>query len=194
LNRSIPTATGNDDVIPFNVEGDVLKVLAKEMIRPSAYKMNASPHPELITTKAARILFCTLFSTFFEIYLTNSKGKFEINDTSVLRAFVKLTMTLASKNPDEPFRLILEYSGPKYIDKSIEMMGSEIYKKISHLIGLFAEEVLQHTFRNKDRNYLAAGHPELLGKSSEKAVHIFMDNYVVPKIKDAFTNLSIRIN
>lgn len=180
----------NDEIIPLNVENDVLKTLAEKMIRPAATKIDSLARRELITTRAARRLFQFLFSTFFEIYVTDQKGRFEINDASVLRKLIELTMVLASKNPTSPFKLILEYNGPKYVDKSMEVMSSEIYKKLSPDIGLFAEEILQHNFGDKDRDYLAIGHPELLSKLSANAVRVFMNNFVVPKIKDAFTNLS----
>jgi hypothetical protein len=143
-----------------------------------------SQDAHLITQRCASKIFAKLFSSRFGFTLsTLNDSNFKTIEKNYLYELGIVTSKIASSHLQEPFQLLIDYSGiPDSNDWGIITEG-ELWSMVVIHFELFTERVFQFNLSIKDLKSLQNKHPDKMTKAAIRLFDIFRDNYLLPTLR-----------
>ena len=142
----------------------------------------------------------TLIMIFFNKSLTNHQGAvkfgkfsftiFSLNDSNFisieknyLYEVAVTTSKIASTNLQEPFKLLIDYSGvPESNDWGVIITG-DLWDTIVTHFEFFAERVFKFNLSNNDLHCLRSKRPDSMSSAAVRLFDIFRDDYLLPTLR-----------
>jgi len=110
------------------------------------------------------------------LILQDSWNKVKLERKEAIEDLIKAVMRFAVGNPDEPFKITVEFNGlAKTRAKASNELYHQIIQKIMPQLLLFSEHIMKHKFSKRDQSYLHQSVLHCLSARSRKCVDTFMD-------------------
>jgi len=144
-----------------------------------------SQDAHLIAQRCASRIAAILISSRFGFSGSLTKdSSFKSIEKNHLYELVIITSKIASKNLEEPFQLLIDYSGlPRSVEDWGIMSKGDLLRQITVHFELFAERVFKFEFTSDDLYNLRKGYLDKLSKEGGRLFDIFYNNYLLPTLE-----------
>jgi hypothetical protein len=110
-------------------------------------------------------------------------SRFESIDKNLLAELAVVTSKIASYHQEQPFQLLVEYSGmPHSSDWGIITEG-DLWDIIVTHFEVFAERVFKFNLSNNDLHYLLSKRTSNMSDDAGRLFDIFHDSYLLPMLR-----------
>ncbi len=143
-----------------------------------------SQDAHLITQRCASKVLAKLISSRFGFTLrTFDDSSFKSIDKNRLSELAIVSSKIASNHQEQPFRLLVEYSGlPDSGDWGIITKGDLWDTVVTHF-EVFAERVFKFNLSKNDMHYLEDKRPSSMSNAAVRLFDIFRDGYLLPTLR-----------
>jgi hypothetical protein len=175
-----------EDIESENLEGffkQVLDAMLKNYSNPWLGNVNVrSQDAHLIAQKCASEMFAKLISSRFGFTLTTNDSSFKSIDKNQLYELGIVVSEIASMHLNEPFQLLIDYSGIPESDDWGVITTDELWSVLVLGFKVFARRVFRFELSKADMKSLIDKRPSSMSKESVKLFDIFRDGYLLPTL------------